>query len=146
MNWNKLTSKHYFTEPVEYIHAINIFDSLEYDKLYENQNNLNHEVWQEFDKKYKTGFEFKEDITNIDLNKEIIALWFFKERSDNTSSPDINIAGRILTYFPNAFILTKSKDISIVDNKKRKYIRRPFVQLDISEKTFEAICKNIKKN
>ena len=33
MNWNKLQTKHYFAEPVEYIHAFDIFDQKEYDKL-----------------------------------------------------------------------------------------------------------------
>lgn len=145
MNWEKLKPQHYFSEPVEHIHAVGIFDNQEYDRLYENQNNINHKVWQDFDEKYKVGFEFKEDITNIDMDKEIIALWFFKERSDRNSQPDINIGGKLITYFPNAFLLTNSRDITIKE-KKRKYLRRPFVQLDISQKKYQNICQRIRHN
>ena len=66
MNWEKLTHRQYHTDPVEYVYAQSIFDTKEYDRLYENQLNLGHDSWQEFDKKYKVGFEFKEDITEID--------------------------------------------------------------------------------
>ena len=141
MIWNKLQKKHLFLEPVEHIHITNIIDAAEYDRLYENQNNLNHHVWQEFDEKYRLGFEFKEDITQINFNKEVIALWFFKERSD-LKTQDINIAGKLISYSPNAILLTKSKDITIKDNNK-KYIRRPFVQLDISKTKFEKMCERL---
>lgn len=143
MNWNILKPTHIFRDPVEHIISATIFDQKEYDVLYENSNNLNHTVWKEFDKKYKVGFELKDDITNIDLNKEVIALWFFKERSDSNSQPRINLKNKLITYFPNAFFLTKSKDIKIVE-QKRKYIRRPMIQLDISAKTFDGIMERFK--
>ena len=87
------------------------------------------------------GFEFKEDITQINYNKEVIALWFFKERSD-LKTQDINLAGKLISYSPNALLLTKSKDITIKDNNK-KYIRRPFVQLDVSKTKFEKMCERL---
>ena len=62
MNWKKLRKPHYHEEPVEYIYARAIFDLKEYDSLYENQNDLSHQVWQDFDAKYKTGYEFLQDI------------------------------------------------------------------------------------
>ena len=57
MNWQKLRKPHYHKEPVEYIYATAIFDLKEYDSLYENQNDLSHQVWQNFDTKYKVGYE-----------------------------------------------------------------------------------------
>ena len=114
-----------------------IFES-DTDKLRANEMGI-----KEFDKKYKVGFELKDEITNIDLNKEVIALWFFKERSDSNSQPRINLKNKLITYFPNAFFLTKSKDIKIVE-QKRKYIRRPMIQLDISAKTFDGIMERFK--
>ena len=143
MNWEKLNKRKYYNEPVEHIHAMDIFDTQEYDRLYENQNNLEHAVWQEFDKKYKIGFEFKEDITDIDLDKEVIALWFFRERSDRYAGPHIDLSGKKIAYTPNTFILTKTKDIKVIEAKK-KYIRRPMVQLDISGKIFDNICGRFK--
>ena len=113
MNWEKLETQHYFENPVEHVYTSNIFDLKEYHILYENQNNLNHQVWQQFDEKYKTGFEFKNDLTEIDFNKEVIALWFFKERSDRNSQPFIDLAGKLIPYYPNAFLLTTCKKIKI---------------------------------
>ena len=94
MNWEKLKPNHYFKEPVEYIYSSTIFDLKEYDKLYENQNNLNHKVWQDFDKKYKIGFQFLDDIRDINLMKEVICLWFFKERNDRSGGEDIELSGK----------------------------------------------------
>ena len=82
MDWHKLKNKHIHNDPVPHIHVINLIEEKEYDKLYENQNNFDHHIWQEFDAKYKIGFEFKEDISEIDLTREIIAIWCFRERND----------------------------------------------------------------
>ena len=143
MNWLRLKSKHYSKEPVEYIHAVDIFDTQEYDILYENQNNILHPVWQDFDQKYKTGFEFKEDIKDIDFNREIIALWFFRERSDNNHPPGFMLKEKFIAYMPNHFLITKYKDITIKE-AKRKFIRRPLIQLDIKKQQYEEIINKIK--
>ena len=143
MNWLRLKSKHYSKEPVEYIHAVDIFDTQEYDILYENQNNILHPVWQDFDQKYKTGFEFKEDIKDIDFNREIIALWFFRERSDNNHPPGLMLKEKFIAYMPNHFLITKYKDITIKE-AKRKFIRRPLIQLDIKKQQYEEIINKIK--
>ena len=140
MDWRNLKEKHIHQDPVPHIHAINLMDTLEYDRLYENQNNLNHRLWQEFDEKYKMGFEFKEDITEIDISRDVIAIWCFAERSDRSRPPNINLAGKKIAYYPNAVIVTQSKEIKIEENNN-KYIRRPFVQLDLTTKKFKEICQ-----
>ena len=145
MYWRNLKSKHVHKDPVPHIHAINLIDTLEYDRLYENQNNFSHELWQEFDEKYRLGFEFKEDITEIDKTRDVIAIWCFAERSDRTRPPNLNLAGKKIAYYPNAVIVTKSKDIEIEENNN-KYIRRPFIQLDVSAEEFDKICQNINTN
>ena len=35
MNWDKLKPNHYFRDPITHIYAQDIFDTKEYDKLYE---------------------------------------------------------------------------------------------------------------
>ena len=142
MHWDKLKKEHYFADPVEHIVSSTIFPTKEYDTLYENQNNFNHTTWKEFDAKYRTGFELKDDITQIDFKKEIIALWFFRERSDNNSQPEINVAGKKIRYHQNKFLLTPCKDITI-EEQKRKYIRRPCIQLDISKVKYEQIIERL---
>ena len=139
MNWEKLQQKNYHTDPVEHIYSMSTFDTKEYDILYENQNNLNHQLWQDFDEKYKLGFEFKEDITEIDLQREIVAVWCFRERNDRSKPPHFILAGKKIAYYPNALIITESKDIKIDDGKSKKYIRRPFIQLDINKDTFAKL-------
>jgi len=140
MNWEKLKTNHLFKDPVKHIYASTLYDIKEYDKLYENQNNLNHHVWQEFDQKYKTGFELINDIRDINLKKEIICVWFFKERNDRSSGEDIILAGKKLKYIPNTFLVTDSKDIKILE-KKDEYIRRPLLQLDLKVEVWDQILE-----
>ena len=142
MEWKKLKSTHYFEDPVPHIYSQTIFNAKEYDKLYETQNNLDHQTWQDFDFKYKLGFEFKDSFTKLDFNKEILCLWFFKERSDNTKSY-VHLNNKQLEYFPNTFLITESKDIKLVQTK-RKYIRHPFVQLDFSKKDYVQLVNKLK--
>ena len=66
-----------------------------------------------------------------------MCLWFFKERSDNTQSY-VHIDDKQLTYFPNTFLITKSKNIKLVLTK-RKYIRHPLVQIDMTNNQWEDL-------
>jgi len=144
MNWEKLKKKHhYHKDPVEHIHAKDIFDLQQYEKLYENQNNLDHELWLEFDAKHKTGFEFHDDITKINKHKQVMALWFFPERSDRGARPHLDIQGKSIAYTTNTFLLTEFSDIKIIETK-RKFIRRPCIQLDISQEKYKTIIQKMK--
>lgn len=142
MNWDRLQTKNYFADPVEHIHGIRIVDDKEYDKLYENQNNFSHKVWKEFDEKYKLGFEFFETLEEINYHKEIICLWMFKERNDQTIT-HIDVGGRRISYFANAIIMTPSKKVKPLYSK-RKYIRHPFMQIDITKNQYNSIVDNLK--
>ena len=143
MNWEKIRYTQYIPDPVEIIYARLIVDPSEYDRLYEKQNNLGHKVWQDFDEKYKMGFEFKEDITEIDLNKEVIALWFFRERSDRGSTPHLDISGKLFPYEANTIVLTTCKKVTVKE-AKRKFIRRPLIQLDLSKAEYDKIIQRVK--
>ena len=143
MNWKKLRKPHYHKDPVEYIYATAIFDLREYDSLYENQNNLSHQVWQEFDANYKTGYEFLQDIQDLNLNKEVICLWFFKDRNDKDAGVDIDLSGKLITYNPNTFLITESKKLKILERKKF-FPNRPALQIDLSKKIFDEITEPFK--
>jgi len=144
MNWEKIKPNHYFKEPVEHVYASTLYDIKDYDKLYENQNNLTHPAWQEFDKKYKTGYQLFDDIRDIDINREIICVWFFKDRNDRSGGEDILLKDKKIKYQPNTFLITKSKDIKIID-KEDEYIRRPFIQLDLPNKVWQSILERFNK-
>ena len=143
MNWEKLKKPHYHEEPVEHILATAIFSLKEYDSLYENQNNLSHQVWQEFDAKYKVGYKFLQDIKDVNLNKEVICLWFFKDRSDKDAGVDIDLSGKLITYNPNTFLITESKKLKILERKKF-FPNRPALQIDLSKKIFAEITEPFK--
>ena len=142
MNWEKIKKSYYYKEPVEHILAPAIFNLDEYDSLYRNQNNLSHQVWQDFDTKYKKGFEFFKDLREFNKDKEVICLWFFKDRDDRKTGNDIDLEGKIIKYKPNTFLITRSKNIKVI---KRKSVlpNRPVLQLDLSIKEYNKIIKII---
>ena len=142
MNWEKIKKSHYYKEPVEHILAPAIFNLDEYDSLYENQNNLSHQVWQDFDTKHKIDFEFFKDLRKFNKDKEVICLWFFKERSDNKKYNDIELKGKNIMYSPNTFFITKSKNIKISDKGKR-WPYRPVLQLDLGINEYNKIIKMV---
>ena len=43
MRWKNIKPSHYFKDPVIHIYSQTVFDVKEYDRLYENQNNLDHQ-------------------------------------------------------------------------------------------------------
>ena len=144
MEWAKLKPDHFFKDPVEHFVASTIYDAKDYDRLYENQNNLTHDIWNQFNSKYKIGFQFHEDLQDIDKSKDIMCLWFFKERLDRSNEEDILLAGKPITYFPNTFFITRSNDIKIARNK-RSYIRRPVLQIDMKEEVWLTLLERFDK-
>lgn len=143
MYWERLVKHQLKKEPVPHIIASRLVAPEVYDALYENQNNLQHHTWKNFQNEFDLEFDFKEDIKNIDLTEPVIALWLFRERADRGSSPDINLAGKPIKYAHNTFIITKSKDIKIIE-KSKIYIRRPFVQFKMSVAEFDKIVESLK--
>ena len=76
------------------------------------------------------------DLREFNKNKEVICLWFFKERSDRKTGNDIDLKGKIIKYQPNTFLIKRSKKIKII---KRKSVlpNRPVLQLDLSIKEYK---------
>jgi hypothetical protein len=142
MNWLEIKKSHYHKEPVEHILASNIFNLKEYDILYENQNNLSHQVWQDFDTKYKIGFEFFKDLREFNKDKEVICLCFFKDRDDKKTGNDVDLEGKIIKYKPNTFLITRSKNIKIIE-RKSVLPNRPVLQLDLNIEEYNKIIKMV---
>ena len=143
MNWGKIKKSYYYKEPVEHILAPAIFNLDEYDSLYRNQNDLSHQVWQDFDTKYKKGFEFFKDLREFNKDKEVICLCFFKDRDDKKTGNDVDLEGKIIKYKPNTFLITRSKNIKIIE-RKSVLPNRPVLQLDLSIKEYNKIIKMIR--
>ena len=68
---------HVRQDPFEHIYCKQIIKIDTYDRLYELQNIFDHEYWKDFIKEYNLNCNFLEDIRDIDLSKQIIALWFW---------------------------------------------------------------------
>jgi hypothetical protein len=143
MDWTKLKLDHYHDQPVEHICITSLIDTNTYDRLYENQKDLNHQSWQEFKEKHNTNCFLRENLSDINLNNDVIWLWFFKERSDQTASY-VHIKGKQIRYRPNVFLISKCKDFKFVQ-ASRKYIRSPFVQLDMNVDDYNKILKRFNK-
>ncbi len=151
MYWERIKKQHYFKAPKEHIYATAIVPAKEYDILYENQNNTSHEVWEDFYKKFKKKFTFYKDLRDIDKNKEIICLWFFKDRGDRKTGNDIQFGipgdrhgSKMITYYPNTFFITKFKDIKVIE-RENPFPNRPVLQLDLSEKEYDKIIKMLRQ-
>ena len=142
MNWEKIKKSYYYKEPVEHILAPAIYNIDEYDSLYRNQNNLSHQVWQDFDTKYKIGFEFFKDLREFNKDKEVICLCFFKDRDDKKTGNDVDLEGKIIKYKPNTFLITRSKNIKIIE-RKSVLPNRPVLQLDLNIEEYNKIIKMV---
>ncbi len=144
MDWDKLKQDHYHDQPVEHICITTLIDTNTYDRLYENQKDLNHQSWQDFKNKHNTNCYLRESVSDIDLRQDVIWIWFFKERSDQTASY-VHIKGKQIRFRSNTFLITKSKDIKFVYST-RKYIRSPFIQLEMSLHDYNKILKRFNKS
>ena len=142
MNWEKIKKSYYYKEPVEHILAPALYNIDEYDSLYRNQNNLSHQVWQDFDAKYKIGFEFFKDLREFNKDKEVICLCFFKDRDDKKTGNDVDLEGKIIKYKPNTFLITRSKNIKIIE-RKSVLPNRPVLQLDLNVEEYNKIIKMV---
>ena len=78
MYWERLVKHQLKKEPVPHIIASRLVAPEVYDALYENQNNLQHHTWKNFQNEFDLEFDFKEDIKHIDLTEPVIALWLFR--------------------------------------------------------------------
>ena len=133
-----------------------------YNRLYEWQGKWEWEQnWTNFKNNYKVNFKFLENLEDIDVSKETICLWFFRERPetaeyrkycrDNNLDPykdfkEIVIEGKNIQYLANTILITNKK-IKFLENKF--VLRRPCVQIDIrsidiqSRKKIKRMLKRI---
>jgi len=110
----------------------------EYNKLYENQNNLSHATWKNFNKKIQFKYKFLKDLEQVNYTRQVICLWFFKDRNDYKINKDILINGKSVEYVPNNMLLFENNDKTIYIKDKKIY-KRPVVQFNISLDDYKMI-------
>jgi len=140
--FKRLDKRYYHTDPIEHIVGRQIRTVVEYDDLYENQTRFDGAVWTKFKDTHELKCQFHEDLRDIDLSKDVICLWFFRERADRDAGNDIKLDGKIITYQANTLFITPSKEIRIKERKKF-FPRRPCVQIDISDEIYVNIKKQL---
>jgi hypothetical protein len=123
--FKRLHKRYHFTDPVEHIIGRQICT-----------------VWTKFKETHNLKCQFHEDLRDIDLSKDIMCLWFFRERADRDAGNDLKLSGNIVTYSANTIFITPSKEIRIKERKKF-FPRRPCVQIDISNETYLNIKKEL---
>lgn len=77
----------------------------DYDRLYENVNNLQHFRWQEFIKNEKIKIEYIENFHSVKTTKSKTGYWFFRDRGDRRAV-EFEVAGKTYSYTPNACLYT----------------------------------------
>ena len=138
MIWDKVKKDHFYKEPVEYFRTQTIFSQIEYEKLYENQNNLQHKYWQNLKDQTYMSWTYHKDLDLIDKTKDVTCLWFFKDRGDRNAGNYITCEDKVIVYSPNTFFFTIFKDYKVIA-KKNNILERPVVQLDMSIEQYQKI-------
>lgn len=90
------------------VYITHLLEMLDYDRLYENINNLDHFRWQEFVQNEHVQVEYIEDFGTITTTKPKTGYWFFKDRNDRRAT-EFKILDKIYQYKPNAFLYTAQK-------------------------------------
>lgn len=151
--FNKILKSHFNNDPVEHIYITNFIDLKEYDALYENQSRFDGQLWTDFKNKYKLDCTFINDLNEINMQMEVLCLLFFKERSDNKKDQDIEIGVRgfsadqikEIKYFQNTLFILPNYQLTLnVLTRKRPYLRRPCLQINLSLNQYNNIKGNLK--
>ena len=143
--FEKLKEDHLFKDPHEHIYAKHIVELKLYDSLYEHQIHFDGNIWNKFKDMYNIKCKFLDDITDIDLTKEVLCLWFFKERSDRDGGGnDLSFKDKKIVYHQNTFFITTSTDIKVLKRKKF-FPRRPCLQIELSAQDYVNIKKDLEK-
>jgi len=140
--YKRLDKKYYHTDPVEHILGRTFRPVAEYDDLYENQTRFDGVIWTKFKETYNLNCQFHNDLQDVDFEKDITCLWFFRERTDRDAGNDIKLADKVITFQANSLFITPSKEIKI-QKRKVYFPRRPCVQIHISNAHYVNIKKEL---
>ena len=108
-------------EPVPHIIINGPIDLKEYDGLYEQWNNLTHQVWTNFLNKHKVKVSLKNNLTftNQIKQKGYIGYWFFQQRTDRRNIR-IQLGEIKIGYESNRLLILDSEQTFSVINKGAK--------------------------
>ena len=82
-------------------------------------------------------------IPDIDTNKDIIALWFFKDRGDKFKGTDIELNGKIIAYTANTFFITPGQNKFKINKRKKWTFNRTALQLDLNIEQWKDLLASV---
>jgi hypothetical protein len=135
-----------YKDPIPHIYCKNFIKLDTYDRLYEQWNNVGHERWKIFIDENHIDVFFHEDFVGPLTPKKTavyIGYWFFRQRTDKSSTGDIHISNvkeeKILTYYQNTLLVLEAKNSLVVKPRRDKLPTRPFCEIYFSKETNEKI-------
>jgi hypothetical protein len=147
MHTNWQVSKHNcHKNPIPHIYCKSFIKLDTYDRLYEQWNNIEHERWKTFIDQNHIDLHFHDDFVKPLIPKRTtgyIGYWFFRQRTDKSSTGDIHIStGReekILTYYQNTILILDTNSSFVVKHRNDPLPNRPFCEIYFDETTNEKI-------
>jgi hypothetical protein len=137
---------HCHKDPIPHIYCKNFIKLDNYDRLYEQWNNIEHERWKTFINQNYIDVYFHDDFIKTLTPKQdeiYIGYWFFRQRTDRSSTGDIHISNvkeeKILTYYQNTLLVLEAKNSLVVKPRRDKLPTRPFCEIYFSKETNEKI-------
>ena len=147
-NW-QVSKYNCHKDPIKHIYCKNFIKLETYDRLYEQWNNIEHERWKTFINQNHIDVYFHNDfIKPLTPKKTIgyIGYWFFRQRTDKSSTGDIHISNgreeKILTYYQNTVLILDTNSSFVVKTRNDPLPNRPFCEIYFDKTTSEKI-KNL---
>ena len=149
-NW-QVTKYNGYKDPIPHIYCKNFIKLDTYDRLYEQWNNVDHERWKKFIDQNHVELYFHDDFIKPLIPKRTtgyIGYWFFRQRTDRSSTGDIHISNareeKKLTYHQNTVLILDTNSSFVVKTRNNPLPNRPFCEIYFSKETSSVIDHMIK--
>ena len=144
-NW-QVSKYNCHKDPIPHIYCRNFITLEIYDRLYEQWNNKEHERWKSFIDQNLVDIYLHEDFVRPLAPKHAagyIGYWFFRQRTDKSSSEDILISNgkqeKILTYYQNTLLILHVNNSFTIKPRHDRLPIRPFCEMYFSKDTNDKI-------
>jgi len=144
-NW-QVTKHHCHKNPIPHIYCKGFTKLDLYDRLYEQWNNKEHERWKTFIDQNHIDVHFHDDFFKPLIPKKTtgyIGYWFFRQRTDKSSTGDIHISNgreeKILSYYQNTVLILDINHTFVVKTRNNILPNRPFCEVYFSPETNSII-------
>ena len=139
---DKINHSNYIKEQ-NFFYITNFIEQQVFDKLYENQNNLQHFVWKQITERIHYPFKLYKDIQHFDQDHEVICLLFFKDRNQKVLRKDLSLNDTNIVYNQNCMLIYDNTNKRQFRIKVKKGFNRPVLQFEISHSEYLKFLKRV---